>query len=287
MSAPARTGRASVLALAGALTSQAALLTALLYYIGWVYSHAWYRYYGIDVAMLGYSIPDYILRSPNAALPPLMLGLVAALAGIAIARRLPAEAAVRNARRRRLLRGWRLLVVALGVLALAGALLTQFFKPAAPPWVVPLLLLAGALLLGHTIDLGNRYPAVLGARPERGAGHAVLALGVVAVIWTVGAYADALGGANARRTAESGFPEDPQVLVFSVDRLAVEGTSAGVAEVTAPGEKYRYVYSGLRMIGRSTDGYLLVPQGWRRGRDRVFVVPRADGIRIDIAALPP
>src|SRR3954463_3259502 len=62
------------------VASATALLAALLYYFGWARTQATYGYFGIDTGLLGFSTPDYLLRSINSAVPPAIgAGLVALL----------------------------------------------------------------------------------------------------------------------------------------------------------------------------------------------------------------
>src|ERR1700722_13593754 len=54
------------------------LLSALLFYFGYVSSASEYAYFGVDVDTIGLSTQDYIMRSPQTLLVPL---LVLTLAG--------------------------------------------------------------------------------------------------------------------------------------------------------------------------------------------------------------
>jgi hypothetical protein len=74
------------------------------------------------------------------------------------------------------------------------------------------------------------------------------------------------------------------VTVFSTERLAVYGTGVTVETIAQTGSRYRYRYAGLRLLTRSDGRYLLLPVGWRKGRDQVFVLPDTDQIRIDVRA---
>ena len=46
----------------GTITSQAALITGVLYYIGWARTNSLFGYFGVDTALVGFSAPDYVLR---------------------------------------------------------------------------------------------------------------------------------------------------------------------------------------------------------------------------------
>ncbi len=283
----------SALALTGAISSQAFLLTAVLYYFGWVYTHAWYAYYGVEVGMLGYSVTDYTLRSINTAFWPVVAGLLVALI-VQYTRHLPAIIAIATRRPRRVLRWWVGSATVCGAGLVAAVAISAVFRslvgPALNFWL-PYLLIAGALLLVHSALLRTKYAALIGGarrrrtrtRPPQIMLSTLIALAVVGLVWGIGSYADRQGTTDARDLAEYAFAGRPSVLVLSTDRLGLEGTGTQVGEISVPGERYRYVYSGLRLLTRTSDAYILIPQQWKQFRDRVFVVPRTDGIRIDLA----
>jgi len=58
------------------IVAPATLLTSLLFYFGYVSSRAQFRYFGLDVDTVGLSTQDYVMRSPQALLVPMVfLGL--------------------------------------------------------------------------------------------------------------------------------------------------------------------------------------------------------------------
>ena len=54
------------------IVAPATLLSTLLFYFGYVSSRAQYRYFGVDVDTVGLSTQDYVMRSPQALLVPLL-----------------------------------------------------------------------------------------------------------------------------------------------------------------------------------------------------------------------
>ena len=64
------------------IASQAALITALLYFFGRVHMSAMYNYFGVDANSLGFSTSDYVINSLNATLPPVMLCALAILSKV-------------------------------------------------------------------------------------------------------------------------------------------------------------------------------------------------------------
>lgn len=276
------------------IASQAAAVTAVLYYFGWAYSRAFFGYFGLDVSMLSYSTQDYLLRSLNGTFYPATVTLLSIVVLISV-RQLPEWHAIRSRHPRRTLRRWVVLTGTVGAALLAVVLLAMLlpFDFGGARIILPLLLIAGATLVAYAGLLRHKYPALLRARRRRAAGNApqIQLLGLIALIalgylWAVGAAADHQGHSDAQRAEAAHFVDRSSVLIFSTDRLAIEGSGATVGEITAPGEKYRYVYSGLWLLARTPDRYFLIPQRWSVARDRVFIVRDSDTMRIDIARNP-
>jgi hypothetical protein len=287
-----------VLSTAGAITSQALIVTAMLYYFGQVYTRTWFAHFGIDVGMLGYSIPEYVVRSMNGTFWPAVLALLAtvALAGL---RPVPILVVVRSRQPRRTLRRWFVFVVTLGAGLLAGVaagILLRAQVPAVMSRYLPLMLITGAALLGYAIALRMWFPVQLGPRRHRRSGRstdspwltvlALLTLGFIGTLWAVGGYAAEQANKDATTAEATHFTDRPLVLLFSVDRLAIEGGASRVDPIAVPDEKFRYVYSGLTLLVRTPDRYFLIPYDWKAKRDRVFIIDISDDIRIDIARHP-
>ncbi|MFI6043506.1 hypothetical protein ACIA8C_17875 [Nocardia sp. NPDC051321] len=275
------------------IASQAAAVTAVLYYFGWAYSRAFFGYFGLDVNMLSYSTQDYLLRSLNGAFYPATVTLFVIVVLISV-QQLPEWHAIRSRRPRRTLRRWVVLIGTVGAALLAVALLSMLlsFDFGGARITLPLLLIAGAILVAYAGLLRRKYPVLLRAR-RRVTGNAfqiqltgLIALIALGYLWAVGAAADHQGHGDAQRAEAAHFVDRSSVLIFSTERLAIEGAGATVGEITAPGEKYRYVYSGLWLLAATPDRYFLIPQRWSVAQDRVFIVRDSDTMRIDIARNP-
>ncbi|WP_068054909.1 hypothetical protein [Nocardia xishanensis] len=283
----------ALLPLLGAVASQVAFVTGVLYYFGWAYSRAFFWHFGVSAGTLGFTTQDYILFSVGAMFLPLLTTLFWIL-GLLAVRRLPVWHALKSGRPRKTLRWWVRLSAAAGVLLIAVvAVITSTPTPFAAPLVeeAPFLLIAGAAMIGYATWLLWRYPAVLGIRrPSRTVMQvrtiALVAIVMIGYIWAVAAFADRKGRDDAVHQEAVHFVDRPAIVVFSVDRLGIEGAGAQVGEITAPNEKYRYVYSGLWLLVRTSDRYYLLPQQWKAKQDRVFVIKDSDSIRIDIARNP-
>ena len=67
---------------AASVVAPLSVLTAVLFYFGNVSSRAQFEYFGVDVDTIGLSTQDYVMRSPQALLTPL---LVLVLVGVVVA----------------------------------------------------------------------------------------------------------------------------------------------------------------------------------------------------------
>lgn len=69
------------LSLAGNVVAPVTVLSALLFYFGYASTRAKYEYFGVDVAIVGLSTRDYLMRSARPLLVPIVVLGVAALLG--------------------------------------------------------------------------------------------------------------------------------------------------------------------------------------------------------------
>src|ERR1051326_9200467 len=58
---------------ATSFVAPATFVTALLFYFGYVSSRSQYAYFGVDVDTIGLSTQDYVMRSPQPLLVPLLV----------------------------------------------------------------------------------------------------------------------------------------------------------------------------------------------------------------------
>ncbi|MGH3912884.1 MAG: hypothetical protein ACRDTC_05670 [Pseudonocardiaceae bacterium] len=284
----------SIVTIAGTIASQTALLGGLLYYFGWVHAKATLAYFGLDTSLMEYGFPDYLLRSIGVAFLPFIKAALAALVLLGIHRfvvqptlEMPAESRARRV-------GQQLVTVThMIALALTTLVIIRILFPGQLGWpsgiTLPLLIVASVALLGYTLHLHSRY---LNPLARKRSSHTqqqalvLLTLGLLGMFWAVGLHAEEVG----KRTAAdivAGLPARPSVVLYSAERIAVTGTGVEVAEIAQPDSKYRYQYNGIRLLGRSTEKYLVLPVDWKQGHDRVFVIPDDGSIRIDIAVRIP
>ena len=66
---------------AAGIVAPITVVGALLFYFGYVSARAQYEYFGIDVDTIGLSTQDYVMRSPQPLLVPLLVLTLLAVAG--------------------------------------------------------------------------------------------------------------------------------------------------------------------------------------------------------------
>jgi hypothetical protein len=271
----------------GTIASQAAVLAALLYYIGWARTHATFDYFGVSPKIVGFTTQDYILRSLNSAFPPLIVIMLLSL-GLLLLHR-----AVLEPRLQEKVRWLPRLVV--GGAAAAGVLAALVCARLLVPGVVPVprgLLLPACLLMAVALVAYSSYlhswsasdSDVLAGVHGRVLSIGLLGLGLVGVLWFLAVYAQQVGEQQARVIA-AGFVYDPPITVYSSTPLALNGPGVAVTKFGADGDKYRYAYTGLRMLLSGNGKLVLVPSDWRKG-ENVFVLSDDGSLRIDITTTP-
>ncbi|MBA3905597.1 MAG: hypothetical protein H0X35_02770 [Pseudonocardiales bacterium] len=273
--------------IAGSVSSVVApisLISAILFYFGYVYTTTEYGYFGLDVDTIGLSTQEFIMRSPGPLLTPLLAaGLVAAAVSVvhaAVRRRIEvatAEAPWRLRQFRRLARwcnvfGWTVLGV--------GAILVFGFAALGP--LVPLYILVApsVLAIGAAVSIYAVRLDRLLARPRRGAVivalYAVLA---TSLLWTTSTLAQ-YTGRWAAITLVAELQDRPSVVLDTKEHLFLPTTA--VQEYALPkGENqvFHFRYANLRLLIQGKDQMFLVPGPWRRG-DPTLVVPVDGDVRV-------
>ncbi|WP_344918726.1 hypothetical protein [Streptosporangium oxazolinicum] len=275
----------TVSALGGLLTVGAALLV----YFGWVRTATLSDYLGFDDSLIGMSIQDYMLRSVN-----VLFGVFAVVIGLALGA-FRASALLRRSladrpRRARLVRG--VLASAPGSLPALAWSITRAdpgWWPLAGPcsFTLGLVSLCLALSLPRARDPD---PAGWWRTPT---GVLLAFLLILGVFWSAGRYAEYVGRANGAEIARE-LSQRTSVVLYSARnlqinvqgvRVAVLGDPPRPAATPAPkGDgppELRFRYTGLRLLARSGDRLLLLPDGWTYQRPRLIVVRDDENVRLD------
>jgi hypothetical protein len=240
-------------------SSPTTVLTALLFYYGWVRTNALFQYFGVDATVLGFTTQDYLLRSSEALYVPFGTLLVVEPAVVGLA------------------------LFARGV---AGVVIPRL--SANDFLVTPVCLGLGAVVGAYGRWLWLRQQALEGhddAVPPRW--HGVVSLVLVALLvvlsmfWATSNYARAYGRGRAVAYARQ-LAVRPGVVVYSADRLFLHGP--GVQELALPPEEhssYRYRYSGLRLLTESRGRLFLLPAGWTTTDGAAIVLAGDDKLRVE------
>lgn len=141
----------------------------------------------------------------------------------------------------------------------------------------------GKDILGVLVRVYDASAPPRAASPSRLWSFLLISFALVGILWAVSLYAYQDGQAYATRVGAD-LPNQSAVVLYATQRLAVDGPGITAAEIVQPGSRYHYQYSGLRLLTRSAQEYLLLPRYWQRGRDRVFIIRNDDSIRIDVFA---
>jgi hypothetical protein len=264
---------------AASVVAPLSVLTAVLFYFGYASSRAHFEYFGVDVDTIGLSTQDYVMRSPQALLTPL---LVLVLVGVAVAigddvfRRRVHAAAVASTdaddsvagqgrgRLAELERSFRLLelagrcLLAVGALLLFGYAVLQDWTPY--PLVTPLVMGIGAGLALSSARIRGLIRAEAGARVG-----VVLALSLVLVtdvFWATATAAQWSGRGSARQLALH-LDQLPTVIVDTRERLnSVSPTIKESALPASAAQTFHYRYRGLHLLIQGRDRLFLVPGVW-------------------------
>lgn len=257
------------------------VLTALLFYFGYVSSRAQFRYFGLDVDTIGLSTNGFVMRSPQVLLVPLLavalIAIVLLLLHVRLRRHPPTSGAVTRAT-----------VAALVVLGIGLGLLLGF--PVVGRWsvyplVTPVLIGTGAGALAYLFWMPTAPGWIHRSTDERARwvrpSVTALALVVVAtsMFWATATLAEWSGRGNARQTARH-LEELPAVILDTPGRLFL--TDGIVTETALPTDgagDFRYRYRGLRLLIQGQDHMFLVPEQWSPSNS-TLAVPTDGSVRV-------
>ncbi len=267
------------------------MVTALLFYFGYVSTREFFRYFGVDVDIIGLSSQEFVMRSPGALFVPVMVLTLLAAAAIlghrALRRWLRAHE--RPAQRR-----------VIGVLAWTGigfilaGLVLAFLVPFLPGWtygqlLTPLFLAIGAGLAAYA-------SATVRALDRSSGGRGVVVLLVLVMIagtfWSTATIAQWWGRGQARSLAAD-LTTLPAVVLDTPERLypgndAITfqklGDEASVEDPAAAAPTFAYRYFGLRLLAQGGGRLYLVPDTW--SPDASTLVVPYDDVRVRFRFVP-
>jgi hypothetical protein len=275
------------LSLGGSIIAPATLITALLFYFGYVSSRAQYDYFGVDVDTIGLSTQDYVMRSPQPLLVPMLvltlLGGGFLAAHLAIRRRAATDPAFRSLAKRMVVAG--LILLGLGLVLLFTYV--GIGDWAYYPLVTPLILAAGGTLTAYGMSTirwmdGRSERTPVGSQFAASAVLVAIWFAVAAgVFWATATVAEWSGRGLAKEQARN-LGELPSVIVDSKQRLFLPA-GIGVAERDltgdADGQTFRYRYWNLRLLIHGRDRMFLVPTTWHPN-NTTLLIPLDGDVRV-------
>jgi hypothetical protein len=252
------------------------LLAAILGYVGWVRTRAYFNYFGLSPALVGYSPQDYLLRSADVSFGAIFLLGLAAIFLLAID-----YAAIKGlGRLSRHARWVRASIGAIGAIVATGVLANGAAQ--ATRAIVPSVTGAGLLALGvimflrfgpisSTINVRLRTPAIAVS----------IALLVLAAFWAATSYADSIG-VKAAQSIDRSPGKMPLVTVYSQDLIDFNGSNILPSRRFGEDEEWHYRYTGLRLLTFSNNRWFLIPEPASDGyRSTVTVLPDTEKIRVE------
>jgi hypothetical protein len=259
------------------------VVTALLYYYGYVATYARFAYFGVDLATLRLPTQDLVLRSVAVLYIPCAVILVLGIAYLVVRNR--TRTALSTGAHRPVLRwiGWT--AVRLGVVLLARAAY-GIVVPSVPrtefPGTTPLALGAGVVLLLYGRHLlGSTREDRADSPPQRPV--LLLAVGVVvlSLFWGANTFAAAYGAGQAEEDSAD-LASRPSVTLDTRESLYLNEACAEETSLPPDAEQaFRYRLRGLRLLAVGSDRLFLIPERWRDGCP-VVVVPDDESVRLQV-----
>jgi hypothetical protein len=252
------------------ITSYVAFTTALLYYFGWRRSEAQARAFGADASVFGMSSEDYVLRSIDVVLIPLLILLLAGLAAVWLHGRLSSSRYVGLA------------VRALGfswLIGVVGAVLLLVVAPDAGNLSLPFWFAGGLLGTWYAMSL---HRTVSGVREPTSLPVLVIlaTLAAASMFWMTERVARVVGDARAEQIKADVRGTLEEVGVYSAKRLQLQADGVQETALTDADAAYRFRYDHLFLLQESGDKFFLLTGDWSPGKGQLVVLPDDGSVRL-------
>jgi hypothetical protein len=261
------------------------IVTALLYYYGYVTAYAEYAYFGVNLELLNYSSADYVLRSPASLFAPLLVLLVLVGLGYRAHVSLAGWDLQTTHPRRAKVIFWVAIVGGAALLFRAAlGIVDGSLSAHELIGTTPIALALGTLLALYSFRFRPARQPI--SRP----GHTPIAISAVAwaigwcfviasLFWLVNSFASAYGR-GVGQDIQKDLINQPEVILHTQSRLVVEAEglspSGVLCESSIDSKEYPYRYINLRLLATSADSYILVPVTWTEDRGIVIIVKKSD-----------
>ncbi|MEU3794434.1 hypothetical protein AB0F07_32340 [Streptomyces fructofermentans] len=275
---PEQAAQTSPTALINIVVAQATFIAALMFYLGVIYTSAYYGHFHLSPFALGFGFGEFVLQSLHLATFPVLVGatvlvMIVAAAGHRSRQEFQGVLASSVGRVASAVARHYLVVVAAGLLLLVLWWQWQLFLPYR--WAGPLLVGFG-LLLGVVRQTGPSRP---GSPWETAL--LVLASGLF-LLWAVTLVSGQLGERHARNDAREVILRTGLV-VHSAQPLSLSSRSTGLRyRDFGEGVHLRHRYWGLRLVVERAGRYYAVPIGWQAQTDHVYILREGEGVRIEL-----
>jgi heme/copper-type cytochrome/quinol oxidase subunit 2 len=277
------------LSLGASVVAPITIISALLFYFGYVSSRAQYAYFGVDVDTIGLSTQDYVMRSPQPLLVPLLVLVMIAVALVALHLWVTAWLGRARPERARIVTHRALYI---GLVILAAGITLIILYPVLADWpyynlVTPIIVAVGAGVVAYSWRLVSRLPPQPDALPSPAGSPALRRMGLVllcvlvaaTLFWSTATIAQWSGRGLARQDARH-LDDLPRVILDTKERLYI--TDPFIKETALPaseGQTFHYRYRNLRLLIQGKDRMFLVPDAWSAS-DSTLVVPLDDSVRV-------
>jgi len=273
------------------------LLTALLFYFGYVRTYNQFLYFGIDPNILGLTSTDYLLRSVAVVgFDSLRFLFVAIL--IASWMYFVIEKALVSLKNSRKL--WLCWIIVILILVLGITLILGIVK-----WLDPREILyrylyrlawtVGILLTGYGFHLVLKLFSANFKKSNSSSSISIIpnwlyqtslwsfiGLFVFGVFWTAADYGAVLGDWMAEQIA-LGNRHVSCAFIYSKTPLNITDPNVKTQKISDEENAYQYVYYGLRFLIRANDKYFLIPVGWTRESGSAIILQDENTIRVEFA----
>jgi hypothetical protein len=261
-----------------AVVAPLTLLTALLFYIGWIRTRTFYGYFGLSPSLVGFSPQDYVLRSAEISFGAVLLLVLAGVILLGLDRVLVQVLKRAHGRENQIRRSLAVVgaILVVGALGHASASAALAAVPAA----------TGAVLLALGAIMFLRFGAIAGEQSatSRPAIGLVVAALVVAGFWASTSFAQSLGE-QAAKAVDRDARGMAIVTIYSREELDLPGTHVTATRTQDHESQWRYRYTGARLLTYANSRWFLIPEPAAGSyRSTVTMIPDTDAIRVEMAA---
>lgn len=282
----------------GAVVAPVTLLSSLMLYFGWIRTAALFGYFGVDPAILGFSVQDYALRTVGVAFQPIIFLLLAMLVAAVLARIADWLYEITSNHPVKLGGTLRLSPIAVMELAVGILLLWSSLQTALSfsdvlgvakaiglhdPLRAAVALAASALILMHAtrrLTINGKRPRTLTSQLVKGVAMATVIFGL---FWATAVTAQSSGERLARFINEQPSAQ-ARVTIFSKQPLELLQSNEDLA-VRGPAAEPSFRYIDLRLlIYSNARWFLLTRERSESGRLKVAIIRDAEDIGVRVEA---